>query len=1137
MMKKVFSLLLGLLTVFCCSGKVLEVNFSDPASFRLKNGAVLKNGFLVFNGGQSHAEVVGSENFTVGKKGLTISCIAAFDKLEKAGQDLFYKPKSWMLTRFNDGMMNAYVFNGTDFIGRTDGGKMAQPGVWTHYAVTIEPVVQEEEGKYGYAVSLYINGVLEAKTENFDFKLNENTLPVILGRGNAGDVWNMRGKIAFFRMEERALGEEELFKEASKSKLLKLDRGNVFEITAPLKAAFENVPDKFPCRQWLINTLTKAAVGGAEQKSLCDAIGKLKTLDAATLEEAAEKWNKLQNGVKLIVSGRMALIYVAKPGKTFPLAGMLDRKSNREIFGRNTMSFRLKTLKNSKSADIAANDPAWQKELVTDGKKAVLSFRSKTAEVIITQNLVNPSRLESHIKVNMLDQERLLSAVVFPDLSFARLTSGNDKMVYPCKEGVVVDNPTMKKSPRVRQNMFYPRSYLTMQFGAYYDSKSGIYFAFEDPRGGIKQYYAQGQRGDLRSFWTGFAPWKAGSNGGNSYDMSGVSVIELYDGEWYEAARIYRKFVSEKADWWVKDLPRKDTPEWFRNCPGWIRVRPITDRTGVEEARRQMLYLREYFELPVGIHIEDWDDMRTHHYPHFDEVFDWTEKFVRDMREKEIYVKPYTNSRLWAVKDGGLCEYDYMFSSHGKKFAVKNPDGTMNYEYYGPEFFRKGTPKVQAPFAIMCPGAKGWQDFLVKRSKMLFKVGFHALYHDEIAAANPYLCFDPSHGHLINDPDVWMRGHRKFMHEIKKQNPDTAHDCEDGAEAFADMLDAFMVWRWYGITPVFMAVYSGRVQFTGKLFGFNNYNPKLESSFFIKAALQLVNAEHIGWFPLIKMELDNRRLFIKKMFHMRNMLLKYFNEGEMLKPVKFIRSAGTISCDWGKYLNDEGLTTTNKIISGIYGRADGMAVMILVNSVGEKVTFEPDAACYGKKVAAVCTENGRVDGTIITLGPRSSAVILLADKITPDVEHEAQRLEKYMLRIGRFTAGLAPQDASKLSSATDVEEIVPSASVGFGRALIVQNAHVSVDGSFAGWLKKDAKFIFHPVKAVPEKSVLQINLMPVSGEGVITVMQNGSKLAEIAVNAQSRTVCKENITLLPNTSVTFTVSGRWQGKLLNWQMR
>ena len=1137
MMKRIFTLFLGFLAVFCCAGKVLEVNFNDPASFRLKNGAVLENGVLVFNGGQSHAEVVGSENFTVGKKGLTISCIAAFDKLEKAGQDLFYKPDSWMLTRFNDGMMNAYVFNGTDFTGRTDGGKMAQPGVWTHYAVAIEPVVQEEEGKYGYAVSLFVNGVLEAKTENFDFKLNENTLPVILGRGKAGDVWNMRGKIASFRMEERALGEEELFKEASKSKLLKLNRDNVFEITAPLKAAFGNIPEKFPCRQWLINALTKAASGGAEQKSLSDAVEKLKTLDAATLEEAAEKWNKLQNSVKLIVSGRMALIYVAKPGKTFPLAGMLDRKSNREIFGRNTMSFRLKTLKNGKSADITANDPMWQKELVTDEKKAILTFRSKIAEVIITQNLVDPARLESHIKVNMLDQERLLSAVVFPDLSFARLTSGTDKMVYPCKEGVIVDNPTVKKSPRVRQNMFYPRSYLTMQFGAYYDGKSGIYFAFEDPRGGIKQYYAQGQKGDLRSFWTGFAPWQAGSKGGNSYDMSGVSAIELYDGEWYEAARIYRKFVSEKADWWVKDLPRKDTPEWFRNCPGWIRVRPITDRTGVEESRRRMFYLREYFELPVGIHIEDWDDMRTHHYPHFDEVFDWTEKFARDMREKEIYVKPYTNSRLWAVKDGGLCEYDYMFSSHGKKYAVKNPDGTMNYEYYGPEFFRKGTPKTQAPFAIMCPGAKGWQDFLVKRSAMLFKVGFHALYHDEIAAANPYLCFDPSHGHLINDPDVWMRGHRKFMYEIKKQNPDTAHDCEDGAEAFVDMLDAFMVWRWYGITPVFMAVYSGRVQFTGKLFGFSNYNPALEDSFYIKAALQMVNAVHIGWFPLVKMERDNRRLFTKKMFHMRNMLLKYFNEGEMLRPVKFIRSAGTISCDWGKYLNDEGLTTTNKVISGVYGRADGTAVMILVNSVNEKVTFEPDVKCYGKKVAAICTEKGKVDGAVLTLEPRSSAVILLADKITPDVEREAERVEKYMLRIGGFTAGLAPQDVSKLSSAGDIPEIDPASPVGFGRALIVKNANVSADGSFAGWLKKDAKLIFHPVKTVPDKSVLQINLLPVSGKGSIVVAVDGKEIAEIALDEKSKSVSAENITLLPGAPVTFSIKGNWQGKLLNWQIR
>ncbi len=1135
-MKRFFTVFLGFIAATCCVAKVLEVDFNDPASLRLKNGAELKNGVLILKGGQSHAEVAGSENFSVGKNGLTISCIAAFDKLEKAGQDLFYKPNSWMLTRFNDGMMNAYLFNGSDFVGRTDGGKMAQPGVWTHYALTIERVVQEEEGKYGYALSIYINGELEARTENFDFKLNENSLPLLLGRGKAGDIWNMRGKIAACRIESRALSGEELFKEAAGSKLLNLKKKNFSEITAPLKKALADIPGKTPCRNWLIAALTRAAAAGANQQKLVAALAKLDKAELSSLEKFAEYWNKNQDAVKVIAGKRMAVMYVADSGNAFPLCGMLDRKSNREIFGRETMMFRLKTQHGKKNMDISSTDPSWKKSLAVAGNEAVISFRNDLAEAVITQKLVDGKRLESHIAVKMLDNARLLTAVVFPELAFARLKGGKDKMVYPCKEGVIVDDPTVKKSPRVRQNMFYPRSYLTMQFGAYYDKKSGIYFAFEDPRGQIKQYYAQGQKGDLKSYWTGFAPWKAGSKGGNSYNMSGVSVIELYDGEWYEAARIYRKFVAGKADWWVKDLPRKDSPEWFRNCPGWILVRPITDRIGVESARQQMLYLREYFELPFGIHLEDWDDMSNHHYPHFDQPFPWTEKFVRDLGAKGVYTKPYTNARLWAVKDGGLCKYDYMFSTHGKKFAVKNPDGTMNYEYYGPEFYRKGPPKTQAPFAIMCPGAEGWQNFLIKRSKRLFGVGFQAIYHDEIAAANPYRCFDPEHGHLINDPGVWIRGHRKFMHEIRRQNPDTGHDCEDGAEAFLDMLDAFMVWRWYGIDPVFMAVYSGRAQFTGKKFGFANYNPNLENSFFIKASLQLVCSEQIGWFHSTDMYRDNYRLYIKKMFHMRNMLLKYFNEGEMLQPVKFTRSAGFISTDWGKYLNDGGLTTTNKVISGVYGRPDGMAVMILVNSVDEQVTFEPDVKPYGKKVAAVIVENGKASGTALTLKPRTSAVILLADEITPAVKAEAERIGKYMQRIGSFTAGLNPLDAVKLQTGK-LPEIDPVTAVGFGRAAVVQNAHLAADGSFAGWLGKDASFIFHPVKAAPGKKRLQVNLLPVSGSGKLAVFQNGKALAEMAVDDGKSSVAAEDVTLQGGVPVVFKVSGNWQGKLLNWQIK
>ena len=167
-----------MLSAILCAGSVLKVDFNDPAAFRLKNGAVLKNGILYLNGGQSHAEIVGSENFKVGKKGLTISCIAAFDQLKKPGQDLLYKPDSWMLTRFDDGVMNGYLHNGKEFIGRTDGGKMAVPGEWKHYALVIEPIVQDEEGKYAHYC-------LWTETER---ETDDKSKPDLCG--NLGFSWN-----------------------------------------------------------------------------------------------------------------------------------------------------------------------------------------------------------------------------------------------------------------------------------------------------------------------------------------------------------------------------------------------------------------------------------------------------------------------------------------------------------------------------------------------------------------------------------------------------------------------------------------------------------------------------------------------------------------------------------------------------------------------------------------------------------------------------------------------------------------------------------------------------------------------------------------------------------------------------------
>ena len=1127
MKKLFFSAIFCFISCSLVSAAALEVDFRKSESLRLFNGAELKDGLLIVKGRRSYAEVVGSEKIKFSKKGLTVSCVAAFDKRPKWGQDLFWKDKSWMLSRFNNGAMTAYLHDGSNYVSRTDAGRAAEPGSWNHYALVIKPFVQTEEGKYGYTIEIYINGELEARTENFDYTLNEPDVPVVLGRGVAGDVWKMYGRIAYFRMEDRALSAEELYKEVTRCPRVKLKHSSACEITPVLHKALEDLPVTFPERVWFSGAVRRAAANGANQQILAGAVNKLAGIREKNLADAVKKINASQDVLYLLAGERAVLCYVLKDSNSaFPLCGMLDRKNKREIFGKKSMNFRLKTLAGKKRSGYTANESKWDKTVKISGNNVTMLFRNHAAEVTLSQKFDGKARLESHIRVQMLDQKQLLQEVVFPDTTFARLDGGDDKMLYPYMEGVIVDNPTVSNHPRIRQNMFYPRSYLSMQFGAYYDKKSGIYFAFEDPDAEVKQYYAQGRRGELVAYWTGFASWKAGNTGGNQYNMSGTSVIELYDGQWYEAAKIYRKFLENKARWWIKELPRKDTAQWFRDLPGWVQVHYShwAYKKDPEIIAAEMKHFRDYLELPYGIHLYGWYDNKKNLWPHF-YPYDSIAAFLKDIGEKpDIYVKPYIDSRLWAVKDGGAGEYDYMFSSHGKKFAVKNPDGTMNYEHY------KSTTKsnsVMQPYAIMCPGAVGWQNFMVEMSTRVLGYGFSSLYHDEIAAARPYNCYDPTHDHPINDPKAWISGHRKFMSEIRRKNPGTGHDCEDGAEAFIDMMDGLMIWRWYGIDPVFMAIYHGRIQFTGRQFNYGMVSPKYHRQFFPKIAVQLVAAEQLGWFQLVNMQLDDQRLFFKKACHVRNMLLKYFNEGEMLPPVKFIKHPGTAKCDWGNRHRDGGAeVVTNRVIAGIF-RKGSIAVAILVNPYAEKVTFEPDFRRYGKKIVGIYGEKGTFADTEMTLGGESFAVVVLADKIDSEARKEAGRIEKYMQRIGNFTAGIAPQDAVKLEKNKAEKAFDPQMPVSFGTASALVNANRAADGSFIGWIRENAVAAFNPVKTVPGRFKCRIKLSGITGKGKIEMMQGKNVLAVFELNdGAGEITSSETFQLQPARWLFF-----WQSKL------
>ncbi|MDD5707587.1 MAG: hypothetical protein PHR35_16825, partial [Kiritimatiellae bacterium] len=257
---------------------------------------------------------------------------------------------------------------------------------------------------------------------------------------------------------------------------------------------------------------------------------------------------------------------------------------------------------------------------------------------------------------------------------------------------------------------------------------------------------------------------------------------------------------------------------------------------------------------------------------------------------------------------------------------------------------------------------------------------------------------------------------------MRMKHPRMAFDSEENGEAYADILDGFMVWRWTepGHVPLFPSLYAGRMQFTGRLF--NENTPGDEASFFAKCAEQLVNAEQIGWFRAAEIRFNGaKRLYMKKMAHLRRALLPWFNEADMLHPLSFAAGPGELTCRWGAVGTAQPVTRP-RIRHSVWKRPEGVMI-VFVNSANEPVAAQPvlsaaalGLACDGLALT-VCREGGAVPVTVpaptqsiqrLDLPPYASEVWLVkaaANVSNAWFDGHAQTTATAMGRIGEFTAG------------------------------------------------------------------------------------------------------------------------------------
>ncbi|MBU6401119.1 MAG: hypothetical protein KGS61_12430, partial [Verrucomicrobia bacterium] len=301
----------------------------------------------------------------------------------------------------------------------------------------------------------------------------------------------------------------------------------------------------------------------------------------------------------------------------------------------------------------------------------------------------------------------------------------------------------------------YPGGWCSMQFMAAYreaPEPAGLYLALQDPWGSGENLGVESEptSGRLRLWFEEPAPNLGVA--GNGFRPSGEAVLELFRGDWFDAAQIYKAWARPHARWWPRlgREGRADTPRWMRELNAWVMTGGAPTEC-VDRVKR----FQQFLGLPVGFHWYNWHQIPfDNDYPHYFPAKPGFAEGVRELKSAQVYPMPYINGRLWDTHDRGT--NDFEFTRLALPAATKQDDGQPYLERYG----SRETNGERVALAVMCPATPLWQDTvrgIVLR--LLHDVGTSGVYIDQVAAAPPKLCMDPRHGHPLGGGSWWNQGY------------------------------------------------------------------------------------------------------------------------------------------------------------------------------------------------------------------------------------------------------------------------------------------------------------------------------------------------------------------------------------------
>ena len=215
--------------------------------------------------------------------------------------------------------------------------------------------------------------------------------------------------------------------------------------------------------------------------------------------------------------------------------------------------------------------------------------------------------------------------------------------------------------------------------------------------------------------------------------------------------------------------------------------------------------------------------------------------------------------------------------------------------------------------------------------KLVNDIGFDGVYIDQIAAAKPQLCCDPTHNHLSGGGTWWNESYYNLIDHVSRVQDPAILATECTAEMFMKHIQAYLSWLWVKNrqVPAFPVLYSNKVVTFGLCYqSFRGEGARDGLSIFF--AQSLLFGQQMGWMsPAFYKEMPEQAFF-KKCVLLRKQFREFFF-GTMLRPPKLKDDAPVLryeNCPHAYFK-----TVEYPAVQGALWQAkDGRKLLMLTNS-------------------------------------------------------------------------------------------------------------------------------------------------------------------------------------------------------------